>query len=180
MESTKLESVMLKLNPNKSIMLEFMPTDTTVMLFQRYTTPSLEFTLSASAKLILTLTPKWFTPLLSVDTHGPTLLLSVTFTTLVSMGLLIQPCPVTLMESSHLIQKLIILDTLATVFSSVKQNLKLIPNGYTTMLTPHMLDTLDTTPSVDTPLLITTATSGTELNTCGNYGLKRTNCLPEK
>merc|ERR1719322_1639118 len=110
MESTKLESVMLKLNPNKSIMLEFMPTDTTVMLFQRYTTPSLEFTLSASAKLILTL----------------------------------------------------------------------IPNGYTTMLTPHMLDTLDTTPSVDTPLLITTATSGTELNTCGNYGLKRTNCLPEK
>merc|ERR1719232_115501 len=83
------------------------------------------------------------------------------------------------MESSHLIQKLIILDTLDTVFSSVKQKLKLIPNGYTTMLTTHMLDTPDTMPSVDTPLLITTAMSGTELNTCGNYGLKQTSCLPE-
>merc|ERR1711937_176501 len=166
-----LASVMLNLNPNTFIILEFTPTDTTDMLFQRYTTPSLEFTLSASVKLILTLTPKW-----------STLLLSVTFTTLVSMVLLTQPCPLTPMESSHLIQKLIILDTLATVFLSVKQKqkLKLIPNGYTTMLTTHMLDTLDTMPSVDTPLLITTAMSGTELNTCGNYGFKRTSCLPEK
>merc|ERR1712078_695108 len=80
---------------------------------------------------------------------------------------------------SHLIQKLIIPDTLAIVMGSVKQKLKLIPNGFTTMLTPHMLDTLDTTPSMDTPLLITTATSGTELNTCGNYGLIQTTSLPE-
>merc|ERR1719277_1399893 len=93
-----LASVMLNLNPNTFIILEFTPTDTTDMPFQRYTTPSLEFTLSASVKLILTLTLKWSTPLLSVDTHIPTLLLSVTFTTLVSMVLLTQPCPLTQME----------------------------------------------------------------------------------
>merc|ERR1719511_467095 len=58
------------------------------------------------------------------------------------------------MESTLPSQALTILDILVTVSSSVM--LKLIPNGYTTALILHTLDTLDTLASTDTLLHTTT------------------------
>merc|ERR1711945_42640 len=81
--------------------------------------------------------------------------------------LLSQQCQLIPMESTLPSQALIILDMLVvTVSSSVM--LKLIPNGFTTVL---ILDTLDTLASTDTPLHTTTM-SGTEpnTNTCINHG----------
>merc|ERR1719210_1109641 len=144
-----------------------------------FTAIMLDSTPLASVMLIPILTLKWFTPLLSADTHIPTLLLSVMFTKREFMVLLTQPCQPTPMESTLPIQVLTILDILVTVFSGVMLNPKPILNGYTAMDILHMLDTPDTLASTDTPLLSTTAMSGTELNTCGKYGQNLTICLPE-
>merc|ERR1719434_365765 len=77
--------------------------------------------------------------------------------------LLSQQCPLIPMESTLPSQALTILDMLVIVSSNVM--LKLIPNGYTTVLILHTLA------STDTPLHTTTM-SGTEpnTNTCINHG----------
>merc|ERR1712244_134355 len=103
------------------------------------------------------------------DTHLPPLQLMAMFIRLEYTELLSQQCPLIPMESTLPSQALTILDMLVTVSSSVM--LKQIPNGYTTVLTLHTLDTLDILVSTDTPLLTTTM-SGTEpnTNTCINQG----------
>merc|ERR1719414_2878894 len=100
-----------------------------------------------------------------VDTQLSTLLLMAMFIRLEYTELLSQQCPLIPMESTLPSQALTILDMLVIVSSSV--TLKLIPNGYTTVLILLTLDTLDT------PLLTTTM-SGTEpnTNTCINHGEK--------
>merc|ERR1712218_197646 len=133
-----------------------------------FTIPMLEFIKLASVKLTLTPTLKWYTHLLMVDTQLSTLLLMAMFIRLEYTELLSQQCPLIPMESTLPSQALTILDMLVIVSSSVMLKLKLIPNGYTTVLILHTPDTLAST---DTPLLTTTM-SGTEpnTNTCINHG----------
>merc|ERR1712218_570162 len=136
-----------------------------------FTIPMLEFIKLASVKLTLTPTLKWYTHLLMVDTQLSTLLPMVMFIRLEYTELLSQQCQLIPMESSLPSQALTILDMLVIVSSSVMLKLKLIPNGYTTVLILHTPDTLDTLASTDTPHHTTTM-SGTEpnINTCINHG----------
>merc|ERR1712117_310965 len=107
-----------------------------------FTIPMPEFIKLASVKLTLTPTLKWYTHLPMVDIQLSTLLLMAMFIKLEYTELLSQQCPLIPMESTLPSQALTILDMLVIVSSSVM--LKLIPNGYTTVLILHTLDTLDT------------------------------------